>query len=208
MNNIIITFIFGYLLLTSCSQDRKSNSIDESKKTVVETSDVITSKDTKDQIRAKLKLNAEQGKKEFGEVTLYDDFLQNDITKYFIKNDEGERVLTVVVYNNRLRYMKILIQHVGDTTTENKQKHLNRIKGGLQNAIKSGEFQVTDHTYLKGTENGDVWYNAFIVSESKKTGKQNYWNLMAPEADYAYLKHMTKYFQAANDFDTKFVLEK
>lgn len=208
MNKLIMTFIFGSFLLVSCSHDRNGKSINNLENPVVDTSDVITSKDTKYQIEAKLKLGAKLDKNEFGEITLYDDYFKSGITNYFIKDDDDDRVLTAVVYQDRLRYMKMLIQHVGDTATENKQKHLKRIKGGLEKAIESGTYQIADDTYLKVSENGDIWYNAFIVSESKKSGNQNYWNLMAPEADFEYLKHMVKAFQTTDGFETKFVIDK
>lgn len=200
--------MFGFLLLTSCSQERSNKLLAKQEQTAVDTSDVITSKDTKNQIRAKLKLGAELDKNEFGEITLYDDYFKDEITKFFIKDDDGDRVLTAVVYQDRIRYMKISIQHVGDTAIENKQKHLKKIKGGLEKAIKRGLYKITDKTYLKVNENGDIWYNAFIVIESRKSGVQDYWNLMAPEADYGYLKHMVKTFQTIDGFDTKFVIQK
>jgi hypothetical protein len=208
MNKLIINFIFSFLLLISCSQDRNTKFLDEQEHTAVDTSDVITSKDTEYEIKAKLKLSAEFDKKEFGEITLYDDYFNDEITKFFIKDDDGERVLTAVVYQDRIRYMKMLIQHVGDTSIENKQKHLKKIKGGLEKAIERGLYKITDRTYLKVNENGDIWYNAFIVIESRKSGMQNYWNLMAPEADFGYLKHMVKAFQTIDGFDTKFVIQK
>ena len=208
MSKLIITLMLGSLLLISCSPDRNRKSTNDAENQVIDTNDVITSKDTKDQIRAKLKLGAELDKNEFGEITLYDEYFKSEITKFYMKDDDGERILTAVVYQDRLRYMKMLIQHVGDTANENKQKHLKRIKGGLEKAIESGGYQIADDTYLKVNENGDIWYNAFIVSESKKSGKQNYWSLMAPEADFEYLKYMVNSFKVIDGFETKFVLEK
>jgi hypothetical protein len=208
MYKFVISFAFVSLLLISCSQNEKIKVANNLEYSIVDTTDLITPKDTKSQIRAKLKLGAEYDEKEFGEITLYDDYFNNQITKYYMKDDNGDRFLTAVVYQDRLRYMKLLIQHVDDTSAKNKHKYYQRIRAGLDKAIKSGECEIVDKTYLKFNEKGDIWYNAFIVSESKKTGKQNYWNLMAPEADFDYLKYMVNAFQILDGFDTEFVIEK
>ena len=42
----------------------------------------------------------------------------------------------------------------------------------------------------------------------KKAGKQNQWNLMAPKADFDYLKQAVKSFQKINAFGSKFVTSK
>lgn len=208
MNKLIIIFVLGSLLLISCSPDRNWKSTNDTENPVVDTNDVITSKDTKDQIRAKLKLAAELDSNELSEITLYDEYFKSEITKFYMKDNFGKKVSTAIVCQDRIRYMQMLIQYVGDTATENKQKHLKRIKGKLEKAIESGEYQIADDTYLKIDENDDIWYNAYIVSESKKSREQSYFVLMAPEADFKYLKYKVNSIKAKDGYKTEFVLEK
>lgn len=221
--HFIFILVLDAFLLTSCSQERNMNLNNKTRNIVIDTSEVsisnkpekldidtltvISSKDTKIQIRKKLKKSAELDQMEFGENIFYDDYFNDEITKFSIKNNEGRRILTAVVYQDRIRYMKIFIQHVSDTTIENKEEKLKRTKEDLEKAIEVGIYQITNDTYLKLNENGDIWYNAFIISESKKTRKQNYWNMMAPEADFEYLKHMVNSFKSEEGFETKFIID-
>jgi hypothetical protein len=204
LNCLIIIF-----LLVSCSEVNNYNRSNETEDIFVDTTDEITIKDTEKQIREKLKFSAKLDGKEFGELSLYDNFFNDKIIKYYVKdyNDE-QRLLTVVVYKDRLRYMKMLIQHVGDTCSENKAKHLNRIVGDLEKAIEDGTYQLSDHNYLKLSENGEIWYNAFLLCESRETKRQDYWVLMTPEADLKYLKHVVRSFQNTDGFETRFLISK
>lgn len=208
MLKLTIAFIVGSLLLLSCSQDRNTKSINVAEKPVFDTTDVITSEDTKLQIRAKLKIGAELDKTEFEEIILYDKYFKSEITQYFTKNDDFDSINLVVVYQDRARYFATFMLHVADTSAENKQKHLKNAKDGIERMVESGIFQVTADNYYKINQNGEVWFNTIILTENKKSGEQNYWWLTSPEADFDYLKHKVKGFQDLEGFDTKFIIEK
>ena len=150
-------------LLVSCTENHTKMETSAKPEINIDSTSAITSKDTKMQIRAKLELGAKLDKQEFGESILYDEYFKSNITKYYMKDfGDDQRNLTAVVFEDRLRYMKMLIQHVGDTSTENKAKHFKKIKSGLEKAIESGLYSIVEKNYLKLSENGDIWYKGVI----------------------------------------------
>lgn len=201
----VILIIFSYLLV-SCSQERNKIAVNEEVSNDIDSADVITSKDTKNEIREKLKKGARLDKHEFGEANLYDEYFKDEITQFFMKDEDGDKILTAVVYDDKLRYMKMLLQHVGDTSKENKDKHLKRIKEVFEKAIVDGEYKRFETNYLKGFQNNDPFFMTVILNENKQTGSQNYWSLMAPERDLKYLKYMVNSYQRVSGLKSQFII--
>jgi len=205
-----IYFLSVLFLLVSCMQNHSNKNEKANIEIDVETTanpEVISAKDTKLQIKSKLQKAARHINQEFGELILFDEYFYDNITKYYIKDkDDEQRNITVVIYNDRCRYMKILLQHVGNTSPENINMHFNRIKAALEKAIESNIYTIVDKNYLKVVENEEIWYSTWIVTISKKTGTQDYWNLNVPEEDYNYLKYMVKTFSKMEGFKLNFIV--
>ena len=214
INNITMKytmFITILLILFSCQQNNSRIDSTKTEKEADKTinNEVISNKDTKIQIREKLKKGAELDNQEFGELILYDDYFKDNITKYFVKRKNAEgREITAVVYNDRLRYMKTLILHSDDMSTENIEEYIAKINKNVDLAITNGYYTIVDNHYLKFRENDEIWYNVFILTISKKTGKQNFWNLISPENDYDYLKFMVEPFFNVEGFETRFLVSR
>jgi len=206
INCFAIILICIAFLLPSCSQERNKKTVNEQESMDIDSADVITSKDTKNEIREKLKKGARLDKHEFGELNLYDEYFKDEITKFFMKDKDGDVILSVVVYDNKLRYMKMLLQHVGDTSKVNKDKHLHRIKETFEKAIKDGEYKRFEKNYLKGDQNNDPFYLTVLLNENKQTGSQNYWTLMAPEKELKYLKYMVNSYHRVSGLESQFII--
>ncbi|MDO8971028.1 MAG: hypothetical protein Q7U74_10100, partial [Saprospiraceae bacterium] len=108
MKLLIIPFFMG--ILVSCTENHKKMETSARPEINIDSTSAITSKDTKMQIRAKLEMGAKLDEQEFGEATLHDEYFKSNITKYYMKDfGDDQRNLTVVVFEDRLRYMKILL---------------------------------------------------------------------------------------------------
>jgi hypothetical protein len=206
INYIMMIIIAFNFTATSCSSEAKKQNLNKQLSNDIDSSDIITSKDTKDEIRIKLKKGARLDKYEFEEKTIYDSFFKDEVTKFIMKDKEGSTILSAVVYNDRLRYMKMLLQHIGDTSKLNKEKHYRNILDVIEKTIKDGEYQKYEKNYLKGLQNNDPFIITFVLNENKTTGTQNYWSLMAPESEVIYLKHMVNSFQNVSKIESRFII--
>jgi hypothetical protein len=206
-----ILYTLGTLfVLFACSQDNQKR-IErvqaDMKKDTPTNPDIIFSSDSQEKVKQKLIRMAKLDNKEFGELTLFDEYYNGMITKYYIKDlNSDQRNMTLVLYDERLRYLKMLFQHVGDTTAENINKNFTKIKYAINKTIESGTYKIVDNNYLIGNQNGEVWYTTWLVIESKKTGTQDYIVLMSPETEFNYLKYMVNTFLNAEGLESKFLI--
>ena len=195
---------YEYLSITKADDGKK---VDETRSSDTNSSgEGFSSKDSKLETRRKIKKVAKLDGQKFGELTLFDEYFNDVITKYYLKDKGDEqRNLTIVIYKDRIRYMKILLQHVGNTSPENIARHFDRINNGLKEALRQNIYQAVEKNYVKYTENGETWFCVWMLTESNRTGTQDYWYIMVPEADFEYLKYMVKSWSKFDGFKTKFL---
>ena len=207
MKNKFLILTLSYFLF-SCTNSSLNNKSQENEQTKVEIDDSkpISIKDSKQIIKAKLKKIASIDNQEFGELRLFDEYYNSEITKYFLKDySDNQRNVTVVVFNNKIRYMKMLLQHVGNTSAINLKEKRDKMTFVLNGMLEQGTYKRIDGKYMTITDNNETWNVVWIVSISKKTNTQDYWMIMTPVNELDYLKHMVNTFFLLEGFDTEFM---
>lgn len=210
----VYIFAFSIIGLVSCNDtsstnNSTANTLNEiekpkTKEDEIDYSKPVSTNDSQEVIKAKLKKIGSLDNKEFGEVVLFDDYFDSEITKYFLKDKtDDQRSLTVVIYNNKIRYMKLLIQHIGDTNPTNIKKHKKKIKTALDQMIDTETYKRKSGKFMTINENGETWNVVWLITTNKKTKTQDYWMIMCPENEFLYLKHMVNEFSSADGFETE-----
>jgi len=185
MRTILLISLF--IWLSSCTNN---NSSESSEKSISKTEEErITQKDSPSTIKLKMIRSAELDGMEFGELMLFDDFFNDLITKYFIKYPNSEfRVLTVIVYKEKLRYIKRHVKHYDIISQEEINETIIKINEMVNNNVEKGFYIIVDKNYVKSVDFGETWYNAYTYSICEESSTASFWAIVSPELSY--LKHM------------------
>ncbi len=181
MKHLFIISLVLITLIFSCSND-------------IEISKPVSINDGKDLIKAKLQKTASLDKQEFGEISLFDEYYNSEITQFYMKDaDDEQRNLTVGIHDNQIRYMKMLMQHVGNTSTKNINSHQKKYTTILQKMIDEEAYKRTgDGKYMTVKENSETWNVVWLITQNEKSKVQDYWTIMTPENELDYLKYMVQ----------------
>lgn len=193
-------FLLGLVFTSSCDYEQNrlssSNDLAPPSETVVQDEAELTANSTLEEVRRKFRWGAKMDKMDFEEQVVFDDYYGSQIRMCHVKDKEtGEKVMSAIVYDNRLRLVRLHMLHVGDITQNNRENKLQKAKGELKSQINDGWLTVSNNDYYRFDNNGDIWYQTIVMLQDTETGMQDYFILMSPARDYKHLQDFRGVFK-------------
>ena len=182
----ILYIVLSFFLIFSCDQvkDKKS----EKNKITIDESLVdkpFSVNDNRNLLIAKLKKVAEFESLQFGKKMVFDEFYNDNVEKFYVKSSNSDqRPITIVYYNNQIKYIKMLIENFDESKNINFYKE--KYTTILDESINAGVYnRIGGSKYMTTIEGNETWNAIWTI-----WGDSNCWYIMTPENELNYLKYM------------------
>jgi len=190
-----LLLLLSFFLIFSCVQE-KDNKIEwGDPKLVVKNDETQVDKpfsvnDSRNLLIAKLKEIAKLDSLQFGNKMLFDGFYNDNVEKFYLKSyNSDQRPITIVYYDNQIKYIKMLLENFDES--ENINYYKEKYTTILDQSINAGVFKrIGGSKYMTVTVGSEIWNSVWMI-----WGDKNCWYIMTPENELNYLKYMINDFK-------------
>ena len=202
MKKILLILLCVPLIFSNCSNEEKDNKIEwGDPKLAVKNDETQVDKpfsvnDSRNLLIAKLKEIAELDSLQFGNKMVFDGFYNDNVEKFYLKSyNSDQRPITIVYYDNQIKYIKILLENFDES--ENINYYKEKYTTILDQSINTGVFKrIRGSKYMTVTEGNEIWNSVWMI-----WGDKNCWYIITPENELNYLKFMINDFKKNAPFE-------
>ena len=202
MKKILLILLCVPLIFSNCSNEEKDNKIEwGDPKLAVKNDETQVDKpfsvnDSRNLLIAKLKEIAELDSLQFGNKMVFDGFYNDNVEKFYLKSyNSDQRPITIVYYDNQIKYIKILLENFDES--ENINYYKEKYTTILDQSINTGVFKrIRGSKYMTVTEGNEIWNSVWMI-----WGDKNCWYTITPENELNYLKFMINDFKKNAPFE-------
>ena len=202
MKKILLILLCVPLIFSNCSNEEKDNKIEwGDPKLAVKNDETQVDKpfsvnDSRNLLIAKLKEIAELDSLQFGNKMVFDGFYNDNVEKFYLKSyNSDQRPITIVYYDNQIKYIKILLENFDES--ENINYYKEKYTTILDQSINTGVFKrIRGSKYMTVTEGNEIWNSVWMI-----WGDKNCWYTITPENELNYLKFTINDFKKNAPFE-------
>ena len=202
MKKLLLILLCVPLIFSNCSNEEKDNKIEwGDPKLAVKNDETQVDKpfsvnDSRNLLIAKLKEIAELDSLQFGNKMVFDGFYNDNVEKFYLKSyNSDQRPITIVYYDNQIKYIKILLENFDES--ENINYYKEKYTTILDQSINTGVFKrIRGSKYMTVTEGNEIWNLIWTI-----WGDKNCWYIITPENELNYLKFMINDFKKNAPFE-------
>ena len=127
---------------------------------------------------------------------VFDGFYNDNVEKFYLKSyNSDQRPITIVYYDNQIKYIKILLENFDES--ENINYYKEKYTTILDQSINTGVFKrIRGSKYMTVTEGNEIWNLIWTI-----WGDKNCWYIITPENELNYLKFMINDFKKNAPFE-------
>ena len=202
MKKLLLILLCVPLIFSNCSNEEKDNKIEwGDPKLAVKNDETQVDKpfsvnDSRNLLIAKLKEIAELDSLQFGNKMVFDGFYNDNVEKFYLKSyNSDQRPITIVYYDNQIKYIKILLENFDES--ENINYYKEKYTTILDQSINTGVFKrIRGSKYMTVTEGNEIWNSVWMI-----WGDKNCWYTITPENELNYLKFTINDFKKNAPFE-------